>query len=88
MEQVLMSPPLKRMIYVKQWMLSLWGTGLKIPAMKKFAAELCHSAKWGNGDGMTLWVNKERPKLGSEFDSLLDYVILGDCDEFTSLVSA
>jgi hypothetical protein len=60
---------------------------LKIPATKKFAAELCRSAR-GNRDGITLWVNKERPKLGSEFESLLDYVILRDCDEFASLISA
>jgi NAD-dependent SIR2 family protein deacetylase len=60
------------------------GTRLQIKAAKTLAAELCRAAKGRNG--LTVWVNKERPPR--EFESVLDYVTLGDCDEFASLISA
>jgi NAD-dependent SIR2 family protein deacetylase len=59
------------------------GTRLQIKAAKTLAAELCRAAKWRKG--ITVWVNKERPPR--ELESLLDYVALGDCDEFASLIS-
>jgi NAD-dependent SIR2 family protein deacetylase len=60
------------------------GTRLQIKAAKTLAAELCRAAKWRSG--LTVWVNKERPPR--DFESLLDYVTLGDCDEFASLITA
>lgn len=60
------------------------GTRLQIKSPNRLAAELCRAAKWRNG--LTVWVNKERPPR--EFESLLDYVALGDCDEFASLIAA
>lgn len=59
------------------------GTRLQIKAAKTLAAELCRAAKWRNG--LTVWVNKERPPR--DFESLLDCVILGDSDEFASLIA-
>jgi NAD-dependent SIR2 family protein deacetylase len=56
------------------------GTPLKCKSVRVLARELCRAAKWNNG--LTVWVNKRRPD--SEFESLLDYVVEGDCDEFAS----
>jgi len=58
------------------------GTRLMSPSTRTLAVELCRAAKWNNG--FTVWANKERPTLGSGFESLLDYVVEGDCDEFAS----
>lgn len=58
------------------------GTRLMSPATRTLAKELCRAAKWDNG--LTVWVSKERPTLDSGFESFLDYVVEGDCDEFAS----
>ncbi|OCK74313.1 DHS-like NAD/FAD-binding domain-containing protein [Lepidopterella palustris CBS 459.81] len=64
------------------------GTRLQIRPVKCLAEELCRAVKRAEGGGLSVWVNKEGPKLGPKLDSLLDYKFLGDCDEFASLVSA
>jgi NAD-dependent SIR2 family protein deacetylase len=56
------------------------GTRLQIPAMKRFARALCESAK--SRGGIVIWVNREKPSLGKSFDTLFDYVLQGDCDDF------
>jgi NAD-dependent histone deacetylase SIR2 len=64
------------------------GTSLKVPGARMLAMEFCRVAKVGRRPGITLWINKERPSLPSGIDHLFDYVVCGDCDEITSLLSA
>jgi NAD-dependent histone deacetylase SIR2 len=64
------------------------GTCLKVPGARMLAKEFCRVVKAGRRQGVTLWINKERPSLPLEIDSLFDYVVRGDCDEIASLLSA
>jgi NAD-dependent SIR2 family protein deacetylase len=62
------------------------GTRLLIPPLKRFVERLCRGVKSSNRETMTLWVNKEEPRLGQKFESLIDHQFLGDCDSFASLL--
>jgi hypothetical protein len=35
---------------------------------------------------LSIWINRETPKLGKDFESLLDYQVIGDCDKFVSFM--
>ncbi|KAK7211048.1 hypothetical protein V2G26_018226 [Clonostachys chloroleuca] len=61
------------------------GTRLLIPSVMDFAKRLSKTVRAQGSDNMVVWVNKEPPKLGSLFDSLINYEYLGDCDAFASL---
>ncbi len=63
------------------------GTLLKIPAARRLAREFCRAAKARKG-GITIWINKEWPSLGKDFEGLLDYTVCGDCDTAASIFSA
>jgi NAD-dependent SIR2 family protein deacetylase len=63
------------------------GTRLLCPSLRKFAEWLCRAAKSKKRESITMWVNKEPPRLGQRFASLIDYQYLGDCDSFALLVS-
>jgi NAD-dependent histone deacetylase SIR2 len=63
------------------------GTSLKIPGARKLAREFCRAAKIRKG-GVTIWINKELPSLDKDFESLLNYMICGDCDAAASIFSS
>jgi len=63
------------------------GTSLKIPGARRLAKEFCRAAKEQKG-GVTIWINKEWPSLGKDFEGLLDYIVCGDCDTAASIFSA
>jgi NAD-dependent SIR2 family protein deacetylase len=58
------------------------GTRLQIPSLKDFVLRLCRQVR--RRKGITVWINKENPKLGLSIESLLDFQFIGDCDEFAS----
>jgi len=58
------------------------GTRLQIPDLKTFAQRLCKQTR--RRKGIVAWINKESPKLGTSFESLLDFQLIGDCDDFAS----
>ena len=45
------------------------GTRLEIRLLKEFAGRLLKSVLLRRSKGTTVWVSKEEPKLGDEFDS-------------------
>ncbi|KAF1964745.1 DHS-like NAD/FAD-binding domain-containing protein, partial [Bimuria novae-zelandiae CBS 107.79] len=54
------------------------GTRLEIGDLRDFVEKLCEKAKPGNRECLTVWVNREPPKLREDFE--IDYLFLGDCD--------
>ena len=62
------------------------GTRLEIGDLRDFVEELCKKAKSGDNECITVWVNREPPKLSKDFE--MDYQFLGDCDKFASVISA
>lgn len=53
------------------------GTSMKIPGVKRIVREMSsavHAAK-----GAVVWMNKESPQLGKEFEGCFDLVVKGDC---------
>lgn len=64
----------------------LVGTRLEIGDLRDFVEKLCDKARPGNKECLTVWVNREPPKLRGGFE--MDYQFLGDCDKFALAVSA
>lgn len=62
------------------------GTRLEISDLRDFVEKLCEKAKSGENECITVWVNRESPKLRKVFE--IDHHFLGDCDEFASTISA
>ncbi|KAF2174785.1 hypothetical protein K469DRAFT_613312, partial [Zopfia rhizophila CBS 207.26] len=47
------------------------GTRLRTPTARKFTQYLCKAVKSGNG--VTVWINDERPMIGSAFRNVLNH---------------
>ena len=56
------------------------GTRLKTSGARDLARNFCRMVKARGG--IIIWVCRESPKLGKEFNALLNEILVGDCDEF------
>ena len=56
------------------------GTSMKIPGVRRLVREMCGVIR-GRRDGLTIWINKDGPPPGKEFEDCWDLVVKGPCDE-------
>ena len=56
------------------------GTSMKIPGVKRFVREACNTVR-DRKDGLTIWINRDSPPVGKEFENCWDLVVEGDCDQ-------
>lgn len=59
------------------------GTRLEIPSLRDFTLRLCKNVR---PQGLVAWINTEKPKLGLEFQSLINALFIGDCDDLASFL--
>ena len=56
------------------------GTSMKIPGVRRIVREMCGVVR-GRRDGLAVWINRDGPPLGKEFEDCWDLVVKGPCDE-------
>jgi NAD-dependent SIR2 family protein deacetylase len=61
------------------------GTRLETADARSITKRLCRLAR--DKGGVTIWVHLEKPSASCCMLPLLDYIILGDCDEFATFLS-
>lgn len=61
------------------------GTRLRVHSLKQFVRQVCKTIRLHSTDCMTVWANKVDPKP-KELRSFIKYEVLGDCDDFASLI--
>ncbi len=59
------------------------GTRLLIPSLRQFAKTLCAPVRTYSPESLVVWVNKEPPRLGRAFNALVNFEVIGDCDDFS-----
>lgn len=62
------------------------GTSMKIPGVRRFVRELCGVVR-DRRDGLTVWINRDPPPVGKEFENCWDLVVEGDCDQVAAHAS-
>lgn len=56
------------------------GTSMKIPGVRRFVREMCGLVR-DRKDGLAVWINRDPPPPGKEFENCWDLVVEGDCDQ-------
>jgi len=56
------------------------GTSMKIPGVRRMVREMCGVVR-GRRDGLAVWVNRDPPPLGKEFEDCWDLVVKGASDK-------
>ena len=56
------------------------GTSMKIPGVRRFVREACGIVR-DRRDGLAVWINRDPPPVGKEFENCWDLVVEGDCDQ-------
>ncbi|MCJ1479592.1 hypothetical protein MMC13_008278 [Lambiella insularis] len=56
------------------------GTSMKIPGVRRIVREMCGVVR-GRRDGLAVWVNRDPPPLGKEFEDCWDLVVKGASDK-------
>ena len=56
------------------------GTSMKIPGVRRIVREMCGVVR-DRRDGLAVWINRDGPPLGKEFEDCWDLVVKGPCDE-------
>ncbi|MCJ1388620.1 hypothetical protein MMC18_001467 [Xylographa bjoerkii] len=56
------------------------GTSMKIPGVRRIVREMCGVVR-GRRDGIAVWVNRDAPPLGKEFEDCWDLVVKGASDK-------
>lgn len=62
------------------------GTSLKIPGVKRIVREMCSVTQDIRG-GTTIWINRDEPPPGREFEGLFDLIVKGSCEKVARLVN-
>jgi NAD-dependent histone deacetylase SIR2 len=57
---------------------------MKIPGVRRIVREMCRVVR-GRKDGITMWINRDSPPVGKDFEDCWDLVIKGDSDEVARL---
>ena len=56
------------------------GTSMKIPGVRRIVREMCGVVR-GRRDGLTVWINRDPPPLGKEFEDCWDLIVKGPSDK-------
>ena len=56
------------------------GTSMKIPGVRRIVREMCSVVR-GRRDGLAIWINRDSPPLGKEFEDCWDLVVKGASDK-------
>ena len=56
------------------------GTSMKIPGVRRIVREMCGVVR-SRRDGLAIWVNRDPPPLGKEFEDCWDLVVKGSSDK-------
>ncbi|MCJ1401885.1 hypothetical protein MMC11_005102 [Xylographa trunciseda] len=56
------------------------GTSMKIPGVRRIVREMCGVVR-GRRDGLAVWINRDAPPLGKEFEDCWDLVVKGASDK-------
>ena len=56
------------------------GTSMKIPGVRRFVREMCGLVR-DRKDGLAVWINRDPPPPGKDFENCWDLVVEGDCDQ-------
>lgn len=56
------------------------GTSMEIPGVKRLVREMCGVVR-GRKDGLAVWINRNPPPIGKEFEDCWDLIVAGDCDQ-------
>ena len=59
------------------------GTSMKIPGVRRIVREMCGVVR-SRRDGLAVWINRDPPPPGKEFEDCWDLVVKGACDEVAS----
>ncbi|RPA73194.1 DHS-like NAD/FAD-binding domain-containing protein [Ascobolus immersus RN42] len=62
------------------------GTSLRIPGVRRIVREMCGTARSVRG-GVTVWVNRDDPPTGKEFEGIFDLVVRGECEQVAEMVN-
>jgi NAD-dependent histone deacetylase SIR2 len=55
------------------------GTSMKIPGVRRIVREMCGVVR-GRRDGLAIWINRDPPPVGKEFEDCWDLVVKGSSD--------
>lgn len=56
------------------------GTSMKIPGVRRIVREMCGVVR-GRRDGLAVWINRDPPPVGKDFEDCWDLVVKGACDD-------
>ena len=56
------------------------GTSMKIPGVRRIVREMCGVVR-GRRDGLAVWINRDPPPLGKDFEDCWDLVVKGSSDK-------
>ncbi|MCJ1284724.1 hypothetical protein MMC26_004060 [Xylographa opegraphella] len=56
------------------------GTSMKIPGVRRIVREMCSVVR-GRRDGLAIWINRDAPPPGKEFEDCWDLVVKGASDK-------
>lgn len=56
------------------------GTTVKVPGLKRIVREMCGVVR-GRKDGVAIWISREPPPVGKEFENCWDLIVEGDSDK-------
>lgn len=56
------------------------GTSMKIPGVRRIVREMCGVVR-GRRDGLAVWINRDPPPVGKDFEDCWDLIVRGPCDE-------
>lgn len=56
------------------------GTSMKIPGVRRIVREMCGVVR-SRRNGIAVWVNRDPPPIGKEFEDCWDLIVKGSCDD-------
>lgn len=62
------------------------GTSMKIPGVRRIVREMCGVVR-GRRDGLAVWINRDPPPVGKDFEDCWDLIVRGPCDEVANHAS-
>ncbi|KAL9604465.1 MAG: hypothetical protein Q9219_000430 [cf. Caloplaca sp. 3 TL-2023] len=62
------------------------GTSMKIPGVRRIVREMCGVVR-ARRDGLAVWVNRDPPPIGKEFEDCWDLVVKGSSDDVANFAN-
>ncbi|KAL9587303.1 MAG: hypothetical protein Q9212_000350 [Teloschistes hypoglaucus] len=56
------------------------GTSMKIPGVRRIVREMCGVVR-SRRNGIAVWVNRDSPPIGKDFEDCWDLIVKGSCDD-------